>query len=77
MKFVKKSEGNHEVQFPNFSFFVCQESMLSKYCIQNFENIIQFRIYRANREKVTHFGQLISVKVEKILRRSQAQFWDS
>ena len=29
---------------------------------------------KINNENVTHFGQLISVKVKKILRNSQAEF---
>ena len=30
-----------------------------------------------NKESVTHCSQFISVKVQKILRKSQAQFWEN
>ena len=36
--------------------------------------ILQIRVYKINNESVTHFSQLISVKVKKNLRKSEAQF---
>ena len=37
-------------------------------------NYIQIRVYKINKESVTHFSQRISVEVIKMLRKSQAQF---
>ena len=37
---------------------------------------IQIGVYKINQEKITDFSRFISVKVEKILRNSQAQFWE-
>ena len=37
---------------------------------------IQIQVYNSNKESVSHFSQFISVKDEKNLRKSQAQFWE-
>ena len=44
------------------------------YCIQNVEDGIQIQVYNIINESVNHSSQLISVKVKKILRKSEAQF---
>ena len=44
------------------------------YCIQNVTDWLQIRVYKINNESVTHFSQLISVKVKKHVRKSEAQF---
>ena len=56
------------------SVFVSQKSIFSHYCIQNVKDGIQARVSKIRKESVSHFCQLISVKVKKILRKSQAQF---
>ena len=48
--------------------------MFPHYCIQNVKDGIQIRVYKINKESVTHCSQFISVKVKKILRKSQARF---
>ena len=68
-----KSLKNHEAQSPKLSVFVGQKSMFRHYCIQNVKDGIQIRVNKINKESVTHFSQFISVKVKKILRKSQAQ----
>ena len=47
---------------------------LFHYCIQNVKDGIQIRVYKINKESVTHFSQFLSVKFKKILRKYQAQF---
>jgi len=42
--------------------------------MQNVKNGIQIRVYTINKESIAHSSQLVSVKVQKILRVSQAQF---
>ena len=69
-----KSLGNYKAQFPKLSVFVGQKFILHHYCIQNVKDGIQIQIYKINNEGVTHFSQFISVKVKKILGKSQAQF---
>ena len=44
------------------------------YCIQNVEDGIQIQVYNIINESVNHSSQLISVKVKKNLRKSEAQF---
>ena len=58
------------------NIFVGQKSIVRHYCIQNVKDGIQIQAYNINNECVTHFGQLISEKVKKNLRKSQAQFWE-
>ena len=48
--------------------------MFRRYCIQNVKDRLQILVYKINNESVTHFSQLISVKVKKNLRKSQTQF---
>ena len=48
--------------------------MFLYYCIQNLKGGIQSRVYKINEDSLTHSNQFISVKVNKILRESQAQF---
>ena len=47
--------------------------MFLRYCIQNAKDGIQIQVYNINNESGSHFSQLISVKVKKNLRKSQAQ----
>jgi len=49
-------------------------SIFRHYCIQNVTDEIQIQVYNINNENVNHFSQLISAKVKKTLRKSQAQF---
>jgi len=44
---------------------------------ENVKDRIQIQAYKINKENATHFSQFISGKVEKILRKSQAQFQES
>ena len=48
--------------------------MFCRYCIQNVKDGIQIHVYNITNESVNHFSQVISVKVKKHLRKSQAQF---
>ena len=41
---------------------------------ENYEDGIQARVYKINSEGVIHFNQFTPVQLEKILRKSQAQF---
>ena len=67
---------NHEAQFPTFSVFIGRKSIFHRYCIQNVNDGIQTQLYNIDHESVNYFSQLISVKVMKDLRKSQAQFLD-
>ena len=71
---LRKSQENHEAQFPNLSIFVGQKSILRHYSIQNVKDGIQIRLYKLCKESVTHFSQFFSLKIRKILRKSQVQF---
>ena len=73
VKILRRSYENHEAQFPIFCAFIGQKSKFRHYCIQN---VTQIQVYNINNESVNHFSQFISVKVKKILRKSQAQFWE-
>ena len=44
------------------------------YCIQNVEDGIQIQVYNIINDSVNQSSQLISVKVKKNLRKSEAQF---
>ena len=55
-------------------FFIGQKSIFCHYCIQNFKDGIQIQVYNINNGSVSHLSQFISEKVEKKLRKSQAQF---
>ena len=41
VKILRKSQENHEAQFPNFSVFIGQKSIFRPYCIQNVKDGIQ------------------------------------
>ena len=45
-----------------------------RYGIQNVKDGIKIQVYNINNESVSHISQFISVKVQKNLRQSQAQF---
>ena len=60
--------------FSKLRSFVCQNSILRHCYIQDVEDGIQIRVYKISKECVAHFSHFISVKVQKILRKSQAQF---
>ena len=55
-------------------FFIGQNSIFRRYCIQNVENGIQIQVYNINDESVNYFSEFILLKVKKNLRKSQAQF---
>ena len=57
-------------------FFCWAKWMLLHCYIQIVEDEIQIRVYNV-KESETCFCQFISVKVKKILRKFQAQFWES
>ena len=48
--------------------------MVRRYCLQNVKDGIQSHVYNINNEILNHCSQLISVKVKKNLRKSEAQF---
>ena len=73
-RILRMSLENHKVQFPKLSFFVGQKSILYHYCIQNVKDGSQIREYKINKERATNFSQSITVKVKKILLKSQDQF---
>ena len=76
LKWSKSSE-NHEAQFPKFSVFICQKSIFRRYCIQSVKDGIHIRVYTINKESVAYFSKFISVKVDKNLRKFQAQFGEN
>jgi len=49
--------------------FAGQNLIFRHYYIQNDKDRIQIRVYKINNENVTHFSQLISVTIKKILRK--------
>ena len=53
---------------------MCQQSVFRRFCIQNVKDGIQIQVYNIINDSVNHSHQFISVKVEKNLRTSQAQF---
>ena len=65
----------HITAFSKLSAFVRKKSKLHHYYIQNVKDRVEVRVYTISKERVelTNFSQYISVKVEKILRKSQAQ----
>ena len=65
---------NYEAQFPKFSVFIGQKSIVRRYSIQNVKDGIQIQVYNINNGSVNHCNQFISQKVKKNLRKSQAQF---
>ena len=71
---VKKNSRKSQAQFAKLNVFIGQNSMFRHYCIQNVEDGTHIWVYKINNESVIHFRQFISVKVKKILRKSQAQF---
>ena len=48
--------------------------MVRHYYVQNVKDGIQFRAYKANKERVTHSSPFPSVEVKKISKKSQDQF---
>jgi len=70
---LRKSQENHEAQFPKLSVFICQKSILRRHCIQKVKDGIQVRVYNINNESASHFSQSNPVKAKKTLRKSQAQ----
>ena len=48
--------------------------MVRRYCLQNVKDGIQSHVHNINNEMLNHCSQLISVKVKKNLRKSEAQF---
>ena len=54
-------------------FLLPKTSVFRHYCIQNVKDGIQIQVYNIINESVNYFGECISVKVKKNLRKSQAQ----
>ena len=67
-KILSKSQGS----ISKVKCFFGQKSIFCHYYIQNAEDGIQARVYKIEKERVTHFSQFISGKVKKILIISQA-----
>ena len=44
VKIFRKSQENHDAQFPKFSAFIGQKSIFYRYCIQNFKDGIQIQV---------------------------------
>ena len=53
--------------------FVGQKSIIRHCYIQNSKDGIQIRVYKINKESLTHFSQFILVKVKKI--EAQVKCW--
>ena len=51
--------------FPKSSVLVGQKSILRHYSIQYVTERVQIPVYKSNKERVTDFRQLISVKLGK------------
>ena len=73
IKIVKKSQG----EIPKFSVVIDQKSIPRRYCIQNFKDKSQIRVYKINKERFTHFSQFISIEVAKIFKSVRLNFWKS
>ena len=43
-----------------------QKSILPHHCIQNVKDGLQIGAYKISKERIVHFGQLISIKFKKI-----------
>ena len=69
-----KSQKTNKAQFPKFSVFIGQKSILRCYYIRNVKDGIQIQVYSINNKSVNHFSQFISVKVKNNLTKSHAQF---
>ena len=67
-----KSLHSHKAEFPKFSVFIGQRSMLRHYYIQNVKNESQIRVYKVNKEIATHSSQFTSVKVMKFKKISRS-----
>ena len=65
---LRKSQGS----ISKLKYFCWTKSILRNYYIQNNKDGIQHQVYKINKESVTHFWRFISVKVKKIVRKSQA-----
>ena len=74
VKILRKPYENHEAQLPKFSVFIGHTMILCRYCIQHVKGRIQIQVYNANNESVSHFSQLISVKVKKNLENLTLNF---
>ena len=55
-------------------FLLAKKLIFRHYYIQNVKDGIQIRLSNINKESVSNFSQFISVKVNKNVRKSQAQF---
>ena len=59
LKILRKSEENHEAQFPKFSVFIHQRLIFCHYCLQNVKNGIQIQVCNINNKSVSHFSKVI------------------
>ena len=55
-------------------FYITNRLFTHHNYIQNDKDRFQVRVYTINKEIMTHFSQFTSIKVMKILGKSQAQF---
>ena len=55
-------------------FLLAKNRQFRHYCIENVKDGIQIQVYNSINECLSHSSQLISEKVKKTLRKSQAQF---
>ena len=62
---LKWPKENCKAQYSHFSVFVDKKSILRHYYIQDLKDRILIRVYKINRERITYYRRLISVKVKK------------
>ena len=55
-------------------FLLAKNRYFVIFCIQNVKDRIQIQVCNIKSERLTHFSQFISEKVNKNFRKSQAQF---
>ena len=57
---------NNKPQLPKVSISVGQKSTLCHQYTQNVKDRFQIRVYKINKERITYFNKLTSVKIKKI-----------
>ena len=71
---LRNSLKNHKAQLTKLIVFVGKNSIFRNYYIQNVKDGIHIRVYKINKESVTHSSQFILVNPKQNLKTSQAQF---
>ena len=66
VKILRKSQENHQAEFPKFNVFIGQRSIFRRYWIQNVKDGIQIQECNITNDIANHFGQFILLKVKKI-----------